>query len=80
MGEDGSSVLAGGGLSSPRIFKIDADGELEWGTEVIKNNAFASLIMSQATVHLRDYFIDLKICTQWRVVVPSISSAILYMV
>ncbi|CAN0418778.1 unnamed protein product [Ascophyllum nodosum] len=33
VGEDGSSVLAGGGLSSPRIFKIDADGELEWGTE-----------------------------------------------
>ena len=36
VGEDGSVVLAGGGVFSPQFFKIDAGGELEWETTVRK--------------------------------------------
>ena len=36
VGEDGSVVLAGGGETSPQIFKIDAGGERKWETTVRK--------------------------------------------
>ncbi|CAN0475517.1 unnamed protein product, partial [Ascophyllum nodosum] len=38
VGEDGSVVLAGGGQSSPQIFKINAGGELEWETKGCEKN------------------------------------------